>query len=148
MRTLFDLKFELEWDLHSEEATHCHLICCVYIKGHVETVDTKDQSNAIVYCVWYLFCQHCRYEDQSMQCIECYVCRDCWYTGVCGSYTTPYTEYYEVWKLYSTLYKVTSCLNIQPIFNLQKVLESWDWGLSTIPLILYMSILSIQDKDL
>ena len=27
-------------------------------------------------------------------------------TGVCGSYTTPYTEYYEVWKLYSTLYKM------------------------------------------
>ena len=20
-------------------------------------------------------------------------------TGICGSYTTPYTEYYEVWKL-------------------------------------------------
>ena len=50
-------------------------------------------------------------------------------TGVCGSYTTPYTEYYEVWKLYSTLYKVASRLNIEPIFNLQKVLESWDWGL-------------------
>ena len=30
-------------------------------------------------------------------------------TGVCGSYTTPYTEYYEVWKLYSALYKVASC---------------------------------------
>ena len=29
-------------------------------------------------------------------------------TGVFGSYTTPYTEYYEVWKLYSTLYKVAS----------------------------------------
>ena len=29
-------------------------------------------------------------------------------TGACGSYTTPYTEYYEVWKLYSTLYKVAS----------------------------------------
>ena len=56
---------------------------------------------------------------------------------------TPYTEYYEVWKLYSTLYEVASCpqykthphvsthnfLNIQPIFNPQKVLESWDWGL-------------------
>ena len=27
-------------------------------------------------------------------------------TGVCGSYTTPYTEYYEVWQLYSALYKV------------------------------------------
>ena len=51
------------------------------------------------------------------------------HTGVCGSYTTPYTEYYEVWKLYSTLYKVASRLNIEPIFNLQKVLESWDWGL-------------------
>ena len=59
-------------------------------------VDTKDQSIAIVYCVWYLVCRHCQYEDQSMQCIECYVCRDCRYTGVCGSYTTPYTEYYEV----------------------------------------------------
>ena len=63
------------------------------------------------------------------QCIECYVCRDCRYTDVCGSYTTPYTEYYEVWKFYSTLYKVAFRLNIQPIFNLQKVLESWDWGL-------------------
>ena len=34
------------------EATHCHhchLICCVYIEEHVEMVDTKDQSNAIVY---------------------------------------------------------------------------------------------------
>ena len=30
-------------------------------------------------------------------------------TGVCGSYTTPYTEYYEVRKLYSTLHKRASC---------------------------------------
>ena len=29
-------------------------------------------------------------------------------TGVCGSYTTLYTGYHEVWKLYSTLYKVAS----------------------------------------
>ena len=43
-------------------------------------VNTKDQNNAIVYCVWYLFCQHCWYEDQSMQCIECYVCQDFQYT--------------------------------------------------------------------
>ena len=50
-------------------------------------------------------------------------------TGVCGSYTTSYTEYYAVWKLYSTLYKVASRLNIEPIFNPQKVLENWDWGL-------------------
>ena len=29
--------------------------------------------------------------------------------GVCGSYTTLYKEYYEVWKLYSTLYTEASC---------------------------------------
>ena len=68
-----------------------------------------------------------------------------------------------MWKLYSTLYTVASntiyicrhCwykthphisahnfLNIQPIFNLQKVMESWDWGLCN--QILYMSTLLIQ----
>ena len=30
------------------------------------------------------------------------------HTGACGSYTIPYTDYYYVWKLYSTLYKVAS----------------------------------------
>ena len=50
---------------------------------YVDTVDTNDIH----------ICAH-----QSMQCIECYVCPGCRYTGVCGSYTTPYTEYYEVWK--------------------------------------------------
>ena len=32
-------------------------------------------------------------------------------TGVCGYYTTLYTEYCDVWKLHSTLYKVASCLS-------------------------------------
>ena len=43
---------ETYFELDSEEATrchHCHLTCCVYIKGHVKTVNTKYQSNAIVY---------------------------------------------------------------------------------------------------
>ena len=40
---------ETYFELDSEEATHCQIICCVYIQGHVETVNTKDQSNAIVY---------------------------------------------------------------------------------------------------
>ena len=68
---------ETYFKLDSEEATHCHhchLICCVYIKGHVETVDTKDQSNVIVYGMFV----------------------DTVNTGVCGSSTTLYTEYYEV----------------------------------------------------
>ena len=53
---------ETYFELDSEEATHCdhcHLICCVYIKGHVEMVDTKDQSNAIMYCVCYVVCWQC-----------------------------------------------------------------------------------------
>ena len=74
------------------EATHCHLICFVYIKGHAETVDTKHQSNAIVYWVWYLFCWHCWYEDQSMQYIECYVCWNC--------------QHWCLWLLNNTVYRV------------------------------------------
>ena len=46
----------------------------MYFKGNVETVDTKDQSNAVVYGMFV----------------------DTVNTGACGSYTTPYTEYYEV----------------------------------------------------
>ena len=52
---------ETYFELDSEEATHCHLICCVYIKGHVEMVNTKDQNNVFVYCVCYVVCRHCRY---------------------------------------------------------------------------------------
>ena len=104
---------ETYFELDSEEATHCdhcHLICCVYIKGHVEMVDTKDQSNAIVYWVCYFVCRHCRYKDQSMQGIQCYICWHCRYK------THPHIPAHNF-------------LNIQWIFNLQKVLESWDSGL-------------------
>ena len=48
---------ETYFDLDSEEATHCdhcHIICCVYIKGHVKMVDIKDQSNAIVYDILFV----------------------------------------------------------------------------------------------
>ena len=73
-------------------------------------VDTKDQSNAIVYWVWYFVCRHCRYKDQSMQGIECYICWHCRYK------THPHIPAHNF-------------LNIQWIFNPQKVLESWDSGL-------------------
>ena len=75
---------------------------------------------------------------------------------------TPYTEYYEMWKLYSTLYKVASHpLNTKHIhmflpitfliFNWFSIRKKF-WkaeteGFSIIPSILYMSILSLQDKD-
>ena len=29
-----------------DQVTHCHLICCVYIKGLINIVNTKDQSSA------------------------------------------------------------------------------------------------------
>ena len=81
IRTLFDLKFELQWDLLRIRYWGSHSLSpYLYIKGHVEMVDTKDQSNAIVYCVCYVFCRHC------------------WYWCLCN----------EVWKLYFTLYTMAS----------------------------------------
>ena len=86
-------------DVFCIDSVDIDCIECIRDPCPVLTVSTyMVYSNTIVYCVWYLVCRHCRYEDQSMQCIECYVCRDCRYTVVCGSYTTPYREYYEVWK--------------------------------------------------
>ena len=38
----------------------------MYIKGHVKTVDTKDQSNAIVYCVCYVVFQQCRHTQRKL----------------------------------------------------------------------------------
>ena len=36
------------------------------MKGHVKMVNTKDQSNAIVYCVCYVVCQHCRHTQRKL----------------------------------------------------------------------------------
>ena len=68
------------------------LICCVYIKGHVETVDTKDQSNAIVYGMFVNTIDtkikaHNALNAMFVETVD---------TGVCASYITPYTKYYEV----------------------------------------------------
>ena len=86
---------ETYYELDSEEATHCHLICCVYIKGHVETVDAKDQSNAIVYRVGILFVNTVDTNIKARNAFNAMFVNTV-DTGVCGSYTTPYTEYYEV----------------------------------------------------
>ena len=54
-------------------------------------VDAKDQSNAIGYCVWYLV-------DTNIKACNALNAMfvDTVDTGVCSSYTTPYTDYYEV----------------------------------------------------
>ena len=127
---------ETYFELDSEEASHCHLICCVYIKGHVKTINTKDQSNAIVYCVCYVVCRHCQY-----WCLQ-----------------LLHNTVYRVMRCEnSTLYTVASntvyvdTVDIRYILMhsiFKKFWKAETEGLSTIPSILYMSILSIQDKDL
>ena len=61
----------------------------MYIKGHVETVDTKDQSNAIVYAMLFV-------DTVDMNIKACIALNaifvDTVNTGVCGFYTTLYTE--------------------------------------------------------
>ena len=59
----------------------------------------------------YYICWHCQHKTKiSLKYIQCYVCQHCWYKT--HLHISPY-----------------NFLNIQPIFNSQKVLESWDWGL-------------------
>ena len=79
----------------------------MYIKGHFETVDTKEQSNAIVYCVCYVVCQHCRYEHQSMQCIECYICQHC--------------RHWCLWLLHNAVYRVMRCENCTNSVNIDSI---------------------------
>ena len=64
----------------------------MYIKGHVETVNTKDQNNAIVYG---MFVNTVDTEIKACNTLNVMfvVTVD---TGVCDSYTTLYTEYYGV----------------------------------------------------
>ena len=38
----------------------------MYIKGHVKTVYTKDQSNAIVYGVCYVVCRQCQHTKRNL----------------------------------------------------------------------------------
>ena len=38
----------------------------MYIKGHVEMVNTKDQSNAIVNCICYVVCRQCRHIQRKL----------------------------------------------------------------------------------
>ena len=62
-------------------------------------VNTKDQSNAIVYWLGILFVDTVDMKIKARNAFKAMFV-DTVDTGVRGSYTTPYTEYYEVWKLY------------------------------------------------
>ena len=98
---------ETYFELDSEEATHCDHCHLIYIKGHVETVDTKDQSSAIVYYVWYLVCQHCHMKIKAHNALN-----------------AMFVETVDTTVKTHTHIPAHNFLNIQPIFNPQKVLES------------------------
>ena len=108
-----------------------YIVVKMYIKGHVKTVDTKDQSNATVYWVWYLVCHtvdmKIKHAVHWMLCLS-----DCRYTGVCGSYTTPYTEYYELWKLCIIKWPLTPAMREGYLYL--KSLLSWGFSCSPVSL--------------
>ena len=61
----------------------------MYIKGHVETVDTKDQKIAIVYAM--LFVNTVDMNIKACNALNALFV-DTVNTGVCGFYTILYTE--------------------------------------------------------
>ena len=86
---------ETYFELGRKEATHCHhchLLSCMYIKGHIKTVNTKDQSNAIVYG---MFVDTVDMKIKVRNALNAMFVKTV-DTGVYGSYITLYTEYYEV----------------------------------------------------
>ena len=86
---------ETYFELDRKEDTHCHnchLLSCMYIKGHIKTVNTKDQSNAIVYG---MFVDTVDMKIKIRNALNAMFVKTV-DTGVYGSYITLYTEYYEV----------------------------------------------------
>ena len=103
---------ETYFELDSEEATHCdhcHLICCVYIKGNVEMVNTKDQSNVIVYCVWYVVCLTVDTKIKAHNALNAMFVKTV-NTLVFVALTQHLIQSTMRCENYSTLYKVASCL--------------------------------------
>ena len=99
---------ETYFKLDSEEATycdHCHLICCVYIKGHVEMVDTKDKSNAIVYGILFVDTVDTKIK-------------------ACNALNATFVETADTTVKTHPHIPAHKFLNIQWIFNPQKILES------------------------
>ena len=92
--------------LDSKEATHCHFICCVYIKG---INNTKDQRN-----MW-KDVKEIERRINGCTCYSCYTCQKV-ESGVCDFYATLYTEKcyscFSCWKGRKSIpYKVTSSLS-------------------------------------
>ena len=83
---------ETYFELDSEEATHCHhchLISCVYIKGHMSIHCSKDQSNACM-------CENdVEGVERSLNSFNCYSC-----------YSSRKSRKWCLWLLHNTVYTV------------------------------------------
>ena len=108
--TLFALKGMSRWLIQRIKAM---LLCIVYGILFVDTVNTNIKACNALNAMFI--------ETVNTAC-----------TGVCGSYITPHTEYYEVWKLYSTLYKVAShpCQEGRLFVTVQYLKSLLSWGLA------------------
>ena len=101
---------ETYFELDSEEATHsdhCHLICCVYIKGHIEMVDKR--IKAMLLCIEYgtLFVDTVNTKIKA-----------------CNALNAMFVETVNTTVKTHPHIPAHNFLNVQRIFNPQKVLES------------------------
>ena len=91
-------------------------------------VPTSGKSWIYHCCVCYVVCQHCRHEDQSMQCIESYVCQHCQYWCTLSNLICVSFHLYQQYQ-HCQYILAHNILNIQPIFKLFEVLECSESGL-------------------
>ena len=100
---------ETYFELDSEEATHCnhcHLISCVFIKGHMSIHCTKDQSNA---CMCENDVELVKRSLNSFNCYSCYSSRKSWKWCLRLLHNTAY----RVTQFVTHVKRVESVLSIQ-----------------------------------
>ena len=102
------------------------LLCIEYGILFVDTVDTKIKG---------------------MQGIECYICRHCRYkTRISNAFNAIYVDTVDTKHIHTFL--LITFLIFNGFSIRKKFWKAETQSFSTIPSILYMSTLSIQDKDL
>ena len=89
-----------------------YIVVRMYIKGHVETVNTKDQT--MLLCIEYgiLFVKTVNTKIKARNALN-----------------AMFVETVDTTLKTHPHIPAQTFLNIQPIFNPKKVLESWGWGL-------------------
>ena len=137
----------------SMQCIECCMLCClstlsiqrskypmhwiVYAMLFVDTVNMKIKAcnafNAICRSSWYK--THSHISAHNFLNIHCR-----YKTRISNAFNAMYVDTVDTKHIYTHLYiSPYNFLNIQPIFNPQKVLESWDWGLFNHTIKYYMS---------